>query len=134
MINMGFHEWYSPNGVSHLVSDHNNHCVTCGRTHDVVDEMAQEIAEGVIAECDGDLDLAIKVIERTKYLLDQRNIPAHDRIRMHIGEDWTFELGYQHNYINDYMNYNIIDRVVGFGDAAGNPPKFGNNDYSEDQL
>lgn len=63
--------WYSPNGVDHLVED-SGRCATCGRIHDQSDTIAQQLVEDIIAEVDGNLELAIQVIVKTKDLLEQR--------------------------------------------------------------
>lgn len=47
-------------------------CTTYGPS-DPGDEMAEQIANDIIAEVDGDLDLAIRVVEKTKYILDSMN-------------------------------------------------------------
>lgn len=134
-------EWVSPNGVRHLVTM--GQCVTCGRSHDEADNMADEIAQGIIDECEGDLDLAIKVVEKTRYLLGKLN----DRQAQMTAFNWTESeitmlYGREAAVRNALKDFAVTrdaykefyGTIIGFGDAAGEPPRFGATDYSEDQT
>ena len=105
--------WVSPEGITHIY-EHGLPCYTCGRSHgDQVDEIAREIAQGIISEADGNYDLAINIINRAKQLLDGIRDPVY-RLSSPViltGADWTFDRGF------------ITDTNI---------PRFGATDYSED--
>lgn len=116
---MSFREWLSPNGVHHLVDVGSSMCATCGRIHDQVDEMAETLASGIIDEAEGDLDLAIKIIDRAKSILDQRN-KTHE-IQYHIHSD--YETSLKEEFIRSHLRGYVYDEDIS---------RFGVTDYWTD--
>lgn len=88
-------EWVSSNGVTHTYQK-GYPCFTCGKNHDPVDIMAEEIANGLIDESEGDLELAIMIASKIKNVLEGMNKPRHSPYFPDVNErTFMYEYRYQ---------------------------------------
>lgn len=93
--------WDSPNGVVHIVED-DGYCATCGRHHERSTSIAEQLVEDIIAEVDGDLELAIRVVAETQAILEGRKAAI---IKMGKVVDYNVVFRFDNDDITSFEEY-----------------------------